>query len=177
MVPTLRRAQFLDHLKTLDPFKACSMAELRKVDRLSEYVRVGQGEVLLREGWADRELFLILTGSVEVTQAGRRVNTLGPCDFFGELAALNRGTRNATVTALSDLELLIIGPRELDSMAQISGFRDVLLKGMANRLRVSDARVAAESGSESLGGPETARQGVPSRPFTNGTRPMANESH
>ena len=48
-----------------------------------------------------------------VTQAGRRVNTLGSGDFFGELAAMDPGPRNATVTALTDLDVLIIGPREL----------------------------------------------------------------
>ena len=80
--------------------------------RLAEHVKVDRGEVLVKEGQSDRELFLILTGTVEVTQAGQRVNALGPCDFFGELVALNRGTRSATVTALSDLDLLVIGPRE-----------------------------------------------------------------
>jgi CRP-like cAMP-binding protein len=71
------------------------------------------------------------------------VNTLGPGDFFGELAALNPGPRTATVTALSELDVLIIGPRELTSMADIPGFRDALLKSMAGRLREMDSRVAA----------------------------------
>ena len=124
---TLRRNPSLDSLRSVDQFRKCTKAQLRGVERLAEHVKVNRGEVLVREGHADRELFLILAGTVEVTQAGQRVNTLGPCDFFGELAALNRGLRNATVTALSDLELLIIGPRELDAMAQIPGFRDALL--------------------------------------------------
>ena len=77
---------------------------------MAERVQVDQGEIVVREGQSDRELFLILSGTVEVTQAGRRVNELGPCDFFGEVGALNRSPRGATVTALSDLELLVIGP-------------------------------------------------------------------
>jgi CRP-like cAMP-binding protein len=113
------------------------------VARLAEHIKVERGQVLLTEGQAGREFFLILAGTVEVTQTGQRVNTLGPCDFFGELAALNRGTRNATVTAVSDLELLVIGPREFNAMAQIPEFRDALLKRMANRLRVADASLAA----------------------------------
>ena len=86
--------------------------------------RSGAGEVLAREGRIGREFFLILTGSVAVTQKGRRVNTLGAGDFFGELAAMDPGPRNATVTALSDLDVLIIGPREFSAMADIPGFRD-----------------------------------------------------
>jgi CRP-like cAMP-binding protein len=119
---------------------------------------VGQGEILTREGRIGREFFLILSGTVGVTQKGRRVNTLGPADFFGELAAMNPGPRNATVTALSDLDVLIIGPREFDAMADIPGFRDALLKSMARRLRTVDARLAvALDDREPAAGPETPR--------------------
>jgi CRP-like cAMP-binding protein len=103
---------------------------------------VGEGEVLAREGRIGREFFLILSGSVAVTQMGRRVNTLGPGDFFGELAAMDPGPRNATVTALTDLDVLIIGPRELSAMSDIPGFRGALFRGMARRLRVVEARLA-----------------------------------
>jgi len=99
--------------------------------------------MLTREGRIGREFFLILSGTVAVTQKGRRVNTLGPGDFFGELAALDPGPRTATVTALSDLEVLIIGPREFAAMAEIPGFRDALFKSMAGRLRDVDAQLAA----------------------------------
>ena len=143
---TLRRYPSLDRLKSVEQFRKCTKAQLRGVERLAEHVKVNPGEIVVREGHSDRELFLILAGTAEVTQTGRRVNTLGPCDFFGELAALNRGLRNATVTALSDMELLVIGPREFDSLAQIPGFRNALLKRMANRLRIVDAQLAAADG-------------------------------
>ena len=103
--------------------------------RLAERVQVGEGEVLAREGRIGREFFLILSGWVAVTQNGRRVNTLGQGDFFGELAAMDPGPRNATVTALSDLDVLIIGPREFSAMADIPGFRDALFRSLASRLR------------------------------------------
>ena len=143
MLRTFRRQPPVDRLKSVDQFRTCTKAQLRGVARLAEQVKVDQGEILVREGQSDRELFLILDGTVEVMQAGRRVNALGPCEFFGELGALNRGPRSATVTALSDLELLVIGPREFDSFAQIPGFRNALFKRMANRLRSVDARLAA----------------------------------
>jgi CRP-like cAMP-binding protein len=128
------------------------------VARLAEHVKVDQGEILVREGRSDRELYLILAGTVEVVQAGRRVNALGPCDFFGELGALRRGPRSATVTALSDLELLVIGPREFESLAQIPGFRNALFERMANRLRIVDARLAAVGAPEAAGGRDATRQ-------------------
>jgi CRP/FNR family transcriptional regulator, cyclic AMP receptor protein len=142
VVTTLGRQTTVDLLHLVDQFGNCTKEQLSEVARLAECVQVGEGEVLTREGRIGREFFLILSGSAGVTQRGRRVNTLGPGDFFGELAAMNPGPRNATVTALSDLDVLIIGPREFQSMADIPGFRDALLKSMARRLRTVDARLA-----------------------------------
>jgi CRP/FNR family cyclic AMP-dependent transcriptional regulator len=133
----------VDWLQAVDLLRDCTHAQLEEVARLAERVQVGDGEVLAREGRIGREFFLILSGSVEVTQRGRRVNTLGPGDFFGELAAMDPGPRNATVTALTDLDVLIIGPREFSAMAAIPGFRDALFRSMASRLRAVDARLAA----------------------------------
>jgi hypothetical protein len=44
---------------------------------------------------------------------------------------------------LSDLDVLIIGPREFSAMADIPGFRDALFRSMARRLRIAEARLAA----------------------------------
>jgi CRP-like cAMP-binding protein len=133
----------IERLKAVDQLRDCTEAQLVAVARLAERIQVGEGEILVREGRIGREFFLILDGIVAVTQKGRRVNTLGPGDFFGELAALDPGPRNATVSALSDLDVLIIGPREFAAMADIPGFRDALFKSMAGRLRTMDARLAA----------------------------------
>jgi protein phosphatase len=143
VVSTLRRRTAVDTLQSVHPFRGCTRAQLRQVERLAERIQVGSGEVLAREGRIGREFFLIISGTVSVTRSGRRVNTLGPGDFFGELAAMNPGPRNATVTALSDLDVLIIGPREFAHMADIPGFRDALFRAMARRLRSVDAQLAA----------------------------------
>jgi CRP-like cAMP-binding protein len=133
----------VDRLQGVDLLRNCTHAQLREVARLAERIQVGEGEVLAREGRIGRELFLILSGSVAVTQMGRRVNALGPGDFFGELAAMDPGPRNATVTALTNLDVLIIGPRELSAMSAIPGFREALFRSMAQRLRAVEARLAA----------------------------------
>jgi CRP/FNR family cyclic AMP-dependent transcriptional regulator len=129
-------------LQGVDLLRNCTHTQLEEVARLAERVQVGEGEVLAREGRIGREFFLILSGSVAVTQMGRLVNTLGSGDFFGELAAMDPGPRNATVTALTDLDVIIIGPRELSAMSDIPGFRGALFRGMARRLRIVEARLA-----------------------------------
>ena len=44
---------------------------------------------------------------------------------------MDPGPRNATVTALTDLDVLIIGPREFSAMSDIPGFRGALFRSMA----------------------------------------------
>ena len=139
----LSREEAVDRLELVDAFKGCTRSQLKQVARLAERVQVGQGEVLAREGRIGREFFLVLSGTVSVTKGGRKVNVLGPGSFFGELAAINPGVRNATVTAASEVEVLIIGPREFATMAAIPGFRDALFKSIAGRLRTADAQLAA----------------------------------
>jgi CRP-like cAMP-binding protein len=143
-----RRTPVLDRLKSIDQFRGYNKAQLREVARLAEQVRVGEGEILIREEQFGKEFFLILSGTVKVTQKGRQVNALGPGDFFGELAAMNRAPRNATVTALSDLDLLIIGRRQFSAMLDIPQFRDALFERMANRLQSVDAQLATASKGE-----------------------------
>jgi len=143
VVSTLGREATVDRLQAVDQLRDCTRAQLLEVARLAEQIQVAEGEILTKEGRIGREFFLILSGTVAVTQKGRRVNTLGPGEIFGELAALNPGSRNATVSAISDVDVLIIGPREFATMADIPGFRDALLKSMASRLRTVDARLAA----------------------------------
>jgi CRP-like cAMP-binding protein len=132
----------VDHLRSISEFAACTGRQLEEIARLAERVQVSVGETLTREGRVDRHFFIILRGEVAVTQQGRRVNTLGAGQFFGELAAVDPGPRTATVTALTDLDVLIIGPREFSCMTDIPGFRDSVLKSMARRLRAADASLA-----------------------------------
>jgi CRP/FNR family transcriptional regulator, cyclic AMP receptor protein len=142
VVATMGTEATVDRLRGVGLLRNCTHTQLEEVARLAERVQVGEGEVLAREGRIGREFFLILSGTVAVTQMGRRVNTLSSGDFFGELSAMDPGPRTATVTALTDLDVLIIGPRELSAMSDIPGFRGALFRNMASRLRMLEARLA-----------------------------------
>ncbi|HWF15243.1 MAG TPA: cyclic nucleotide-binding domain-containing protein [Acidimicrobiales bacterium] len=123
-------------------FAACTDDQLAQIVGIAERLHVLEGEVILREGRLGRELFIILEGTVVVTRAGRVVNEWGPGGYFGELAAIEPAPRSATVTATSDLEVLILGPREFEAMMEITGFRNALLVGMSRRIREADDKLA-----------------------------------
>ncbi len=122
-------------------FSACSKKDLQLISKRTERVQVPPGKVLVREGAAGAEFFVILEGTAEVTRHGRRVAILGPGDFFGDLALLDRAPRNATVTAKTDMELAVLGQREFAAMIdEVPGFAHKLLSGLAHRLREFDAK-------------------------------------
>lgn len=135
----------MDHLHSAPWFRACTDEQLAEVTRLSESLSVHAGEVLTKEGRIGRELFIIVEGTATVTRNGNVINVLNAGDYFGELAAIDPGPRSATVTATTDLEVLIIGPREFEAMTEIPGFRNALLSGMAQRLREADDALAAHA--------------------------------
>ena len=69
---------------------------------------------------------------------GRKLNSLGPGQHFGELALLHRGPRNATVTAKGETTLLVLGQREF------SGVLDSI-PGLAHKLLRADGGPSGRS--------------------------------
>ena len=54
--------------------------------------------MLCEEGTVGREFFFIVDGTAAVRRNGRKVATLGPGQYFGELSLLDRKPRSATVS-------------------------------------------------------------------------------
>jgi CRP-like cAMP-binding protein len=136
-----RHDAFLAYFQKVPLFAACSKKDLQLVAAQTERVRVPAGRVLVEQGDTGKEFFAIVAGSARVSRNGRKVATLGPGDAFGELALLDKGPRNATVVADSDMELLVLGQREFAKIVDATpGFARTLLTGMARRIQQSDAK-------------------------------------
>jgi CRP/FNR family transcriptional regulator, cyclic AMP receptor protein len=136
-----RRDAFLNHLAQVPLFSALSKKELQLVARRAEDVRVDPGRILVSEGSTGSEFFVIIDGTATVSRHGRKVASLGAGDAFGELALLDKAPRNATVTAQTEMEVVVLGQREFGGLIdEVPGFARKLLAGMARRLRDSDAK-------------------------------------
>ena len=70
------------------------------------------GERVIRAGDPADALYLISKGEVEVTIDGRRINTRGPGEFFGEMALLSGDRRSADVTALDYSRFAMLSGRD-----------------------------------------------------------------
>ena len=136
-----RHDAFVDHLKQVPLFAACSRKDLQLVARRAEDVRVAAGTTIVNEGDDGHEFFVILDGTARVSRQGRKIATLGPGSGFGELALLENAPRNATIVADTDIELVVLGQREFAGLLdEVPGFARKMLAGTAHRLREADAR-------------------------------------
>lgn len=135
-----RTDSFVDTLGTVPLFSACSKKELQMVAKSADRLTVAPGEVVVNEGAAGTDFFVILAGQARIERHGRQVAVLGPGGFFGDLALLDRAPRNASVIADSELEVAKIGQRAFDALLDHPGFSKKLLAGLARRLREQDAR-------------------------------------
>jgi CPA2 family monovalent cation:H+ antiporter-2 len=70
------------------------------------------GERIIRRGDQADALYLISKGEVEVTVNGRRLDTRGPGEFFGEMALLSGDRRTADVTALDYSRFAMLSGRD-----------------------------------------------------------------
>lgn len=137
-----RRDAYIEHLQRVPLFSACSRDELRKVSRHTTDIPIAEGHTLVNEGDRGLEFFVIVGGRAKVSRRGRKVGELGPGDFFGELALLIDAPRNATVTALTPMEAIVLSRKEFDAaLAEAPRMTRKIMTGMASRLAEYDSRV------------------------------------
>ncbi|MGZ5956942.1 MAG: Crp/Fnr family transcriptional regulator [Myxococcaceae bacterium] len=105
-----------------------------------------KGTVLFHEGEAGKEMFVLQAGRVVITKTVRDtvqiLATLGPGEFFGEMALISNRPRNATATVDEPARVLVIDPKTFEGM--IRGNSEIavrMIKKLAERLDAADAQI------------------------------------
>jgi CRP/FNR family cyclic AMP-dependent transcriptional regulator len=114
---TLDRKQIQEKLKSIPLFKrfADKPDVLNEVINQLETVKFTKGHEIIKEGATGEEMYILLTGEIEIakfTMEKERYTVAKLKDsfniFFGELALVDTDKRSASVTALTDCELLVL---------------------------------------------------------------------
>jgi len=115
-------------------FSGLPPAALERAERRASVITVVQGQVIIRQGDKAGRFYVIVDGSVEVTQApagGGAPNvlrTMGDGEVFGEIGLLTGVPRTATVTATTPGTLLALDKADfLELVAASSGLTFPLL--------------------------------------------------
>jgi CRP-like cAMP-binding protein len=141
----------LELLAKVPLFAELSRDELRRIADVAIPRSFPKGVRVFHEGDTSDACYIVRDGDLRVTREhsdGRAIAlaTLGPGDFFGELAMLDGGTRSASVEAITDCELL--GLPASDVRRVIAAHGDIaakLIVAITRRLRETNERVARQS--------------------------------
>ena len=96
----------LPSAETLQKVPLFSGLEKRDLERIAESFKerkYAAGDTIAGEGEGGAGFFVIAEGKAKVAVRDAERGTLGPGDYFGEIALLDEGARTATVTAETDM--------------------------------------------------------------------------
>lgn len=136
----------VDLLRNIPLFAKIEPSKLKLIAFTSDRMTFRRGDFLCRQGEAGDSAFVIVSGEADVsveTPGGKlHVATLRQNDILGEIAILCDVPRTATVTAISDVETLVISKelffRLIHEFPQIA---IELLRELAERLDRTTVRL------------------------------------
>ena len=97
------------------------------------------GQTLFKEGDQGELMYVLMSGTAEISVRNRVVETAEAGAIFGEMAMIDDGARSATVIAKSDCTLLPIESERFNFLIQQTpNFALYVMRVMAKRLRRAD---------------------------------------
>lgn len=114
-----------------------NMAELFRHETNVQALPAGQ--TLFKEGDQGELMYVLMSGTAEISVRNRVVETAEAGAIFGEMAMIDDGARSATVIAKSDCTLLPIESERFNFLIQQTpNFALYVMRVMAKRLRRAD---------------------------------------
>ena len=107
-------------LQRVPLFSQLDKKGLQGVAQIADELDLPAGKEMATEGDRGREFFVLLKGEADVTKGGRSINTMKEGDFFGEIALVTKMPRTATVTATTEVDVLVITEQAFDNLLKKS---------------------------------------------------------
>ncbi|MDQ6877573.1 MAG: cyclic nucleotide-binding domain-containing protein [Candidatus Dormibacteraeota bacterium] len=130
----------VDRLLRVPLFAAIPKRDLEFVASRVDEVSLKPGQTLIREGQPTEAFFILESGHVQVTRAGKPAARLGPGDFFGEIGMLDRGPATATVVTDGPVEAMVLSHSQFrDAIKGNDSLALQVIAAMAQRLRANES--------------------------------------
>jgi len=128
----------VDRLAQVPLFKALSKRDLEFLASRIDEVSLRPGQTVIREGQSTESFFIVVSGNVNVTRAGKPAARLGPGDFFGEIGMLDQGPATATVVTEGPVDAMVLSHAQFrDAIKANEGLALQVIAAMAQRLRAN----------------------------------------
>ena len=125
-------------LQRVELFAGMDRRQSEQIGRLLKERRFAKGETVIMEGTGGAAFFIIASGEATVSSKGANLATLGPGQYFGEVALIDGGPRSATVTAATDLVCYGLTFWEFRPLVESNGTIGwKLLQAVAKQLRAA----------------------------------------
>ena len=134
-----RKSDQLNALRAVSLFSSMSDRDLKAVlDGCREEV-YSDGQAIVREGTPGGPFFLIVEGQAKMLINGKQRKTLGPGDYFGEIALIDKGPRAATIVAAGNVKALAIASWDFLALCeQDFKIAHKVMTGLAGTIRSLD---------------------------------------
>lgn len=169
-------------------FSGLDQREIESITHVVDIVEHGAGEIVVRAGEPGDQLFIALSGRLNVRRGKTVLGSLGPGEHMGEMALIRTTPRSATVEAAERSELLTLRRRDFFEVIRTEPQVAVKLLWqfvlvLADRLEqtssdlsrardalaaedISDQVVAIDPIADSEEARPTARHGIEADPFS-----------
>ena len=133
-------------LKDIPLFSGIDDSRLEVLSDVARKKTYPKNTVLCSEGDIGESLYIICRGKVKVTMnddEGKEIilSMLGPGEYFGEMALLDREPRSATVITKEPTEVMIITRKDFLELFSPNAVELNLLKGLTKRLREANRKI------------------------------------
>ena len=133
MISTVEKVLFL---KSIDLFSQIPGEDLAQIAQITDEVDFGEGERLFSEGETGETLYFIVRGQVRVHRGDKELAVLGERQVFGEMSLLDSEPRSASISAVSDVELLRIDRDDFNEiLSEKPEIAQGIIKVLSRRLR------------------------------------------
>ena len=131
----LHKNRKVELLKHVPLFAGCTKKELGEVARVADEIDLRAGKTLIKEGSPGREFFVLVDGTADIKRKGKKIDSAGPGDFFGEMALLSDQPRNATVVTTSPVDALVVTARNFRMLIETNPLIALkVMRAVADRL-------------------------------------------
>jgi CRP-like cAMP-binding protein len=98
--------------------------------------RFKAGDTMTQEGSGGAAFFVVEQGEADVSVGGEKKGSIGPGDYFGEIALINDSPRTATLTARTDMVCYGMTPWDFRPLVESnSAIAWKLLTAMAEKMK------------------------------------------
>ena len=130
----------VEALQNVQLFSTLAEEDMEELARQLHERRFPEGAEVTTEGSTGAGFFVIVAGNAEVLVGGEHRATLGPGDYFGEVALIDDGIRSASIVAATDLLCYGLTPWEFRPFVEEHPkVAWALLEALARRIRESQA--------------------------------------